>query len=229
MFVTRWSKHCIENNTTPWKLLPALIRESCVCIGVVDFVFHCPVSDYNWTYSRKSMLVSCTFYFNLCFFFPLNNPLCKNLFGLHNWSLRLHKTLNWNLWWWTHVSVIQVEKNLMLEWSCVPVVAWPKTMPFELNCSLEPVGVSCVFCIVPFGVLCQALLIVACPEFLQHLLAEGWAGVAVAAPHSDLCGFRGCCRGGWLFCSPADIPWVCRSFQLERPASLSYSWYTFGV
>lgn len=107
----------------------------------------------------------------------------------------------------------------------VKLGAWPKTIPFE-QLKLFPWACCCLlwFCVVTFGVLCQALSIASCPGFLQHLLAEAQAGdcpfpsYTIAATHSDLCGFQGCCRGGWLLCSPADIPWVCRLFQLKRPS-----------
>lgn len=57
------------------------------------------------------------------------------------------------------------------------VCAWTETIPFELNCSLELVAVSCAFCLVTLGVLCQTLLIASSPEFLQHFLAGGRADV----------------------------------------------------
>lgn len=169
------------------------------------------------------MLTSCTFYFNLVCFFSLN-PLCKNLFGLQNWSLGLHKTLNWKLWWWnTHVSVIQVEKKTqVLErgWSCVPVVAWPKTFPLSKavpsSLLLSPV--------VTFGVLSQALLMVP----VQRLCSTSWQGPKLRCScHPQWPRSLPALLQRWLFCSSADIPWVCRPFQLERPRSLSYNY--FGV
>lgn len=181
----------------------ALIRESLVWGGVVVFFFFSlQVSDYSWTYSRKSMNTSKLYFliYSLFFFYPSNNLLCKNLFGLQNRSFGLCKTLNWNLWWW---SICQChaggeKTDPWKRWSCVPVLAQPKAIPLELNCSLEPVGVSCAFCLVTFGVLCQAQVssVPAAPPGRGPSRWLPFSLYTVTASYSDPCGFQRCCRGG---------------------------------
>lgn len=151
--------------------------------------------------------MSCTFYFTLFFFPPSNNYYtCLAYTTDHLDYTKLMNTC-------CQCPTSGKKADPWTMWSCVPVLAWPKTIPFGLNCSsslLVSLGVSAV----TFGVLCQALLRASWWACWQRLLAGSRAAACpfpcytVADAHWDLHGLQ-----GWLFCSPADIPWVGRPFQ----------------
>lgn len=93
-----------------------------------------------------------------------------------------------------------------------------KGFPFGQNCSLQPVCISCSFCVVTFG------------GFLSSVsAAPPGSGPSRRLPfslspcscHPQWPSWLPVLLQRWLFCSPAGIPWVCRPFQLERPGSLS--------
>lgn len=149
--------------------------------------------------------MSCTFYFTLSFF-PWNNLLCKNLFGLHNWSLGLHKT---------DEHMLSVSYKWKKSWSLNNVKLWacaclPQDHSLWAELFLKPVGVSWCLC---SHLLCP--LPGAAEGFLMGRLAappgrepSGCLPFSLLRSSWDLRGFQ-----GWLFCSPADIPWVGRPFQ----------------